>query len=122
MMCSWGPSVELTDIDISNLQISDLEAKEESLNDSGYSSAEPDEPDEEIQKQVLWDFEDHEVPTFPPDEEEEHDLNNGEQNKTKDERFLQDEPTGIYTFVKLNDKVSEMLALGPDDKMELMAW
>lgn len=57
-------------MDISSLQISDMEAKDESLNDSGYSSAEPDEPDEEIQKELTWDFEYPDVPSFPPDEDE----------------------------------------------------
>ncbi|RDI79338.1 pH-response regulator protein palF/RIM8 [Venturia inaequalis] len=68
----WGPSIEFidADMDISSLQISDMEAKDESLNDSGYSSAEPDEPDEEIQKELTWDFEYPDVPSFPPDEDE----------------------------------------------------
>lgn len=91
------------------------------MNDSGYSSAEPDEPDEQIQEQVVWDFESPDVPTFPP-EEEEHDGDNGEQTSMENESFCQDGTAGICTLMEMNEKVGDMLAPGKDAKMELMAW
>ncbi|TID14737.1 pH-response regulator protein palF/RIM8 [Venturia nashicola] len=119
----WGPSVEFTDadIDISSLQISDMEAKGESLNDSGYSSAEPDQADEEISEEITWEFETPDAPTFPPDEDEAG-WDDGGNINTKDEGLFQDELAVVCTFAEMNDKTSGLLAHEMHAKMDLIVW
>lgn len=110
-----GPDININDIDLSSLQISEAETKDES-NDSGYSSA---DTDDETQHKAICDFKSRQVPTF----EEEDELNEEDMEvDSKDEDLFENELGGICTFVQINDKVSEILALGPDAKLEGMVW
>jgi hypothetical protein len=115
---SWGPNVTFNDVDVdlSSLQISDTDTKEESLNDSGYCSA---EPDGDTTNQVTWDFEQHEAPAF--EEQEDNFSDNDEKIVAKEEGYFQDELGGICTFVEMNEKVTQLLALGPDASLEGLA-
>jgi hypothetical protein len=87
------------------------------LNDSGYCSA---EPDEDTQNTVIWDFEQHETPSFQEKEDDVSD--NDEKIVTREECYLQNELSGICTFVEMNEKVTYSLALGPDASLEGLAW
>lgn len=115
-----GPIVDFNDcndLDISSLQISDTDTKDEALNNSGYYSA---EPDEDTPNTVIWDFEQHEVPKSQ--EEKEDDMSdNNEKIVIQEEGNLQNELGGICTFVEMNEKVTQLLTLGPDASLEGMA-
>jgi hypothetical protein len=115
LLFSWGPNIDFNASDLSSLQISDTDTKDETLNNDGYSGA---KPDDEIYHNVFWDFELYQVPTF----EEEEGLNNGEEVDRKDEDLFESELGGICTFSERNDKVSKMMALGTDAKLEVLAW
>jgi hypothetical protein len=114
---SWGPNITFNDVDVdlSSLQVSDTDTKDESLNDSGYYSA---EPDEDITNQVTWDFEQYEAPAF---EEREADFSDSDEKIVTEGGYFQDKLGRICTFVKTNKEVTQLLALGPDASLEGLA-
>ncbi|QDS74824.1 hypothetical protein FKW77_002535 [Venturia effusa] len=112
--------VDFTDthIGIPSLQTSDTHMKDESLHDSGYSSADADESDEDTPGLVVWDSEFPDIPPFPT-EEVEYDWNNGEQTCAEDEGVNQLHRAGVCTIVDAVGKVYPMLEVGQE---AILVW